>query len=160
MLHPAQQNVHDIGLTASLSRARAQSFMPSNPWRRRHVHFGKRSGFADVVALGEVHAVPSQQVHRCGVPDKFSNRLLSKANGHLHDRFNDLLIVSVPGEIADELAVDLEVVERQMLEIMERAEARSEIVQGEGAPQAGKLLSKTAGLRDVPDRDGFGHLEN
>jgi len=139
MLHPAQQNVHDNGLTAARSARRngrlcqgrpasaisrrngespstgagiaepcaAQSFMPSNPWHRRHVHFAKRSGFADVVALGEVRAVPLQEVHRCGVPDKFGNRLLSKANGHLHDRFDDLLVICVPGEGRKPVMVEL-----------------------------------------------------
>ena len=40
------------------------------------------------------------------VPNEFGNTLLPKPKGHLRDRLDDLLVVHVSSDGADELAVD------------------------------------------------------
>ena len=60
----------------------------------------------------------------------------------------------------DELAVDLQVVERQVLEVVERAEARAEVVEREAAAELREALGEAPRERDVRDRRGLGDLED
>ena len=61
---------------------------------------------------------------------------------------------------ADELAVDLDDVERQVLEVGERAEAGAEVVEGEAAAELGEPLGEAARLLEVADRRRLGDLED
>src|ERR1043165_3890768 len=65
----------------------------------------------------------------------------------------------IVGDVAHELAVDLEEVHRQVLEVAERAHARAEIVQREAATQRAQGVYEADGVREVVDRRGLGDLE-
>ena len=67
--------------------------------------------------------------------------------------------VAAVAQLLDELAVDLEDVERQVLEVVERAEAGAEVVERELAAEVGERCGERAGALDVDDRGGLGDLE-
>ena len=96
----------------------------------------------------------------CVVADELGDRLLAHAPGDVDQRLHDSWFGGVLGEAADELAVDLEVVERQVLEVVEGAEAGAEVVEGEPAAQAAQPLGEAPGPLDVHDRRRLGHLED
>ena len=68
--------------------------------------------------------------------------------------------MTLRGERADEVAVDLEVVERQVLQVVEGGEAGAEVVEREAAAEPGQALREGAGLLHVGDRGGLGDLEH
>jgi hypothetical protein len=61
---------------------------------------------------------------------------------------------------SDEIAIDLEIVEGQRLEVVEGAEAGTEVVQGELAATGAQALGEGLGFLDVGDRRRLGHLED
>ena len=69
--------------------------------------------------------------------------------------------VAVGAAVADELAVDLEVVERQVLEVVERAEAGAEVVEREAAAEVGETARRSAAARGMlATADRLGDLED
>ena len=62
--------------------------------------------------------------------------------------------------VGDELAVDLQVVERQVLEVVEGAEAGAEVVEREAAAELAQPVGERARLRDAGDRGRLGDLED
>jgi hypothetical protein len=68
----------------------------------------------DVVALSEVDPVLAQQADRLLVADEFGDRALAEAARELDDRLDDRLIGLAAPQAGDEVAVDLEEVERQV----------------------------------------------
>jgi hypothetical protein len=72
---------------------------------------------------------------------------------------DDELVGAIVGAVADELAVDLEVVERQVFQVVKGTEAGAEVVQGEAATQRGELVGELARAVNVFDRGCFGDLE-
>ena len=63
-------------------------------------------------------------------------------------------------DAADEVAVDLEVVEGQALEVVEGAESRAEVVQREPAAAGAQPVGEGLGLLDVGDRRRLRQLED
>ena len=72
-----------------------------------------RSG--DVVALGQVDAEPAEQFEGLGVFDALGDGLQLEAACERDDGLNDVGAGRVGREVANELDVDLEVVERECL---------------------------------------------
>ena len=66
----------------------------------------------------------------------------------------------IGAEATDEVAIDLEIVEREMLQVIERAETGAEIVQREAAAPAPQLRRERLGVLDVANRRRFGQLED
>ena len=64
------------------------------------------------------------------------------------------------GEAADEVAVDLDVVERQALEVGEGRAAGAEVVEGQAAAAVVQSAAQTLRGLDVADRGGLGQLED
>jgi hypothetical protein len=58
----------------------------------------------------------------------------------------------VPGRVADELHVDLEEIDRQVLEVAEPAVARTEVVEGEFASEGTQPVREVAGRGVVLDQ--------
>ena len=94
------------------------------------------------------------------VADELGDRALAHAAGELDDGADHEPVGGVGGAVADELAVDLDEVEGQVLEVVEGAEARAEVVQGEAAAELAELLGEAARGGDVVDRGGLGDLED
>jgi hypothetical protein len=67
---------------------------------------------ADVVALCKVDAVLVQELGGRVIADELGNRPLAEASSNSHDRGDHQTIGGVVQTVDDELAVDLEVVER------------------------------------------------
>ena len=62
-----------------------------------------------------------------------------------HQSFDHELIGSVADTVGDELAVNLEIVERNVLEIVEAAEAAAEIIERKAAAELMEALSEVSG---------------
>src|SRR3954454_4757902 len=90
---------------------------------------GRRPGPADVVALRAIDAEPAQELERRGVLDILGDRLLAQAPLEAHDRPHGHLVGGTRQQGRDELAVDLDDVDCQVLEVGEGAEAGAEVVQ-------------------------------
>jgi hypothetical protein len=91
--------------------------------------------------------------------DEFGDRLFAEAVGELYKGLDDELVGAVFDAVADELAVDLDVV-RQVFEVVEGSEAGAEVVERESAAQCGELVDKLLRAVDVFDRCCFGDLED
>src|SRR5690242_10827059 len=75
------------------------------------------------------------------------------------DRTHHLAIDGVVQDLAHERSVDLEEVDREVLEVAERAQAGAEVVEREAATQLAQRLDESIGLREARDRRGLGDLE-
>ena len=104
---------------------------------------GQRQRPADVEALGVVDALAAQELHELVVADELRHGLLAEALGDVDDRADDELVGAVGEAVGDELAVDLQVVERQVLEVVEGAEAGAEVVEREAAADARAAARRT-----------------
>src|SRR4051812_15180907 len=131
---------------------RARSGRRATAGRPRHVEaqpVGEGGGAPEVVALCLVDAELAQQRHGLGVPGLLGHRALAHAARDLHERLDDDAVAGVAGAVAHELAIDLQVVEREVLEVVEGAEAGAEVVEREAAPELGEPRGEPAGARDV-----------
>ena len=144
--HPARCGGGRLRIRASARGAKAQL---------RHGH-----GPADVKALGVVDALRAHEGLQLRVADELRDRLLAQPAGDPHDGLDDELVGLVAQAARDELAVDLQVVEGQVLEVVERAEARAEVVEREAAAELRQPLGEAARERDVGHGGGLGDLED
>ena len=67
--------------------------------------------------LREVDAIPPEKLQRLVVAHEFSDGALAEAAGNGDHRLHEMLVHGVARRVADEAAVDLEVIDRQMLEV-------------------------------------------
>ena len=111
-------------------------------------------------ALRVVHAASPQSVHDVSIRDKFCHGFHPHALGDSDDRFDDELVFRIGAKASDEVAIDLEIVEREVLEVIERAESRAKIVQRKTAPSAPQLRRERLRVLDVANRRRFGQLED
>ena len=94
------------------------------------------------------------------IGDEFRHGFLPHPPGDPHDRLDDELVDRIGPESTDEVAIDLEIVEREMLQVIERAKAGAEIVQREAATPAPQLRHERLRLVDVANGRRFGQLED
>src|SRR3954447_4477152 len=111
----------------------------------RGERFGDRCGTSDVVPLGVVDAELAHRLQRVGVGHELRQGWRSQASGDGDDRLDDEPVGGVVAQAADELAVDLEQVEAEVLEVGERREARAEVVERQATAQATQRLGQRAG---------------
>lgn len=95
-------------------------------------HLGAGAGFRVQVALGEIAAGFAQTRHLLGVLDPFRGHVNAHGVAEIHDGRDDRGVAVVAGEVLNEALVDLDVVDRELLEVDQRGEARPEIVEGDG----------------------------
>src|ERR1700730_4468726 len=81
--------------------------------------------FAEVVALAVVGAVLREQLPCLLGADMFADRLDLHATGDLDDRFDQQPVLWVVGQVADEAAVDLDELNRYVLQVGERSKAQA-----------------------------------
>ena len=113
-----------------------------------------------VIALHEVDAELAQQVLGLLVLDELGDGLLPEAGGRVHEALEDHPVGARGRALAHELAVDLEDVERQLLEVDERAEPGAEVVEREPAADLGERTGELTRLLEVADGGGLGDLED
>jgi len=111
-------------------------------------------------ALSVVDAALPQQFRHVLIGDELRHGLLPHALGNPDDCFDDELVGGVGAEAANEVAIDLEIVEGKMLQVKERAEASPKIVQREPAAPSPQLRGERLRALNVADRGCFGHLED
>ena len=77
------------------------------------------------------------------------------------ERLDDELVVREPGSAADEVAVDLQVAERQVLEVVKGAEAGAEVVERDGAAERAATPAQKSRARRMSEIDGgLGDLDD
>src|ERR1700727_1329103 len=81
----------------------------------------KRSRSCDVVTLGVVDPELSQEHERLCVLDPLTDRLQGECPGERDDGLDDVAAGRVAREVADELDIDLQIVDRESLEKGEAA---------------------------------------
>jgi hypothetical protein len=114
----------------------------------------------DVEALHVVDAVVAQQLDGPVVAHELGDRGLAELAGELHDGLHHRLVGVALAQVPDEVAVDLQELERQVLEVVERAEAGPEVVQREAAADPPELGHELPGLVHVQHRGRLGDLED
>ena len=109
---------------------------------------GRRLGAPDVEALRVVDPVVAQELERLADPRRTrrSSLMPSPCATSTIASHQDLIDLA-DRQLADEVAVDLQEVERQVLEVVEGAEAGAEVVQREPAAQARQRLGELAAPR-------------
>jgi hypothetical protein len=112
-----------------------------------------------VEALAVVDAKACEDLDGPQVLDVLGDRALPHPVGDLHDRGDEDPVSFVLGTAADELAVHLQVIEWQVLEVVERAEAGAEVIERELASQLGEPLGEGGGVGEVRDGSRLGDLE-
>jgi hypothetical protein len=103
---------------------------------------GERLGAPEEVPLAVVDSEVGEDVDAFLVADEFGDGVFAHAAGDLDDGGDQNPVGGVGGAVADVLAVDLEVVERQVLEVIERAEAGAEVIEREPAAELGYAVSE------------------
>src|SRR5205823_12299218 len=98
--------------------------------------------------------------NRLIVTNNLHNNLLLKTTNQIDDRLNHQPINITVTTVAHKLAIDLQEVERQVLEVVERPEARPEVVESEAAAELGESLAEPPGRAHVGHGCGLGHLED
>ena len=103
---------------------------------------GEWFGASEEVALAVVDAEVGEDVDAFLVADEFGDGVFAHAAGDLHDGGDQGAVGRVGGAVADELAVDLEVVKREVLEVVEGAEAGAEVIEREPAAELGEAIGE------------------
>jgi len=85
-------------------------------------------GCAEVVALAVVDAEAGQEADGFLVADELGDRVLAESACDADERLDDEPVGLAGGAAGDELAVDLQEVKRQVLEVVEGAEAGAEVI--------------------------------
>src|SRR5688572_2045261 len=111
------------------------------------------------VALGIIDAETAQYLDDLRVLGPLRNRLLAGQVPDLVDRADHLAVDRVVQHALDEAAVDLEEIDREMLQVAERREAGAEVVERELAAELLEGLDEAARLREVRDGRCLGDLE-
>lgn len=110
-------------------------------------------------ALHEVDAHLRRGFERARVFHLLGDHLEVERARELDHRRHHRLVDRVDAEIADERAVDLQIVERQVLQVAERGQAAPEIVERELAAHAVQHADEALRMLDVRDDRVLGDFE-
>jgi DNA-binding transcriptional LysR family regulator len=123
-------------------------------------HLGGGRGAADPEPLREVDAELGQQAQGPLVLDALGDRADAEGAGEAHDRLDEVTAGLVARQLADELDVDLQEVDRQALEVGEPAVAGPEVVERDPAAEVAHRVQEALGDRLVAQERGLGDLED
>ena len=90
----------------------------------------------------------------------FGDRTQIHARCNPDRRHHDFLVDRVIRQVADERAVDLHVIERETLEVLEGGQTGTEIVQCDAESLALEVIEQTRRGRRIADGFAFGDLEH
>ena len=96
---------------------------------------GKRFGTPEEVALAVVDSEVGEDLDAFLIADEFGDGVLPHAARDLDDCGDQGAVGRVGGAMPDEFAVDLEVVKRKVFEVIEGAEAGTEVIEREFAAE-------------------------
>ena len=111
------------------------------------------------MALGVVAAQPPQLRELGLVFDPLGDHVEGERPGHADDRLDDRRPLLLDAERVDELAVDLERVEREAVEVGERGVAGAEVVEDEPHAELAERLQGRLGVGRLLDQDALGDLQ-
>src|SRR5207248_9571611 len=114
----------------------------------------------NVVALRILHPLFSHELEALMAAHELRDGLLAEPVRHLHDRPQYQLVGGASRRVPDELTVDLEVVERQVLQVVEGAKASAEVIECEAATDIRQRGYEPPGLVHIADRSRLGDLED
>src|SRR5512133_3651281 len=120
---------------------------------------GDRDRLAEVEALRHVDAELAQQLDRGRLLDVLGDRLLAQTARDLDDCPDRELVGVVARQVADEVAVDLDQVEGQVLEVVEGPEPDPVVVDRDRATELRQPVGEGGGRLEVADRRRLGDLE-
>ena len=89
----------------------------------------------------------------------FGNHAEIEAVRHVDNRPHHHLILFRTADVAGQTAVDLQIVDRQFLQIGQAAVAGSEVVDRYAYPRFPQAAQLVGGLREIADQFGFGDFE-
>src|SRR6185437_9586046 len=128
-------------------------------WGLRHRRFEHPLRLRHAIALGEVDPQAGEHLDDLGVLGEFGDGLLAGEMADLVDGADHLPVDGVAQDFAHEAAVDLEVIDREVLEVPERGEAGAEVIERELAAELLQRLDEAVRLGEARDRRGLGDLE-
>ena len=117
-------------------------------------------GAREVVALAEVAADLAQHVELRAGLDALGDDLEADGLGEADDQAHERRVVVGEREALDELARDLQRVERQVAQVAERRVAGAEVVERELHAEVAELLQRLGAAHGVLDEQRLGHLEH
>src|SRR5246127_5787842 len=113
----------------------------------------------DAVALRVIDAEAGEHLDDLGVLGKLGDRLLAGEVPDLVDRAHHLAVDRIAQDLAHEAAVDLEVIDGEVLEVSEGRQPGAEVIERELAAELFQRLDEAVGLREARHRRGFRDLE-
>src|ERR1700724_4340043 len=113
----------------------------------------------DAVALRVIDAQTGEHLDDLGVLGKLGDGLLAGEVPDLVDRAHHLAVDRIAQDLAHEAAVDLEVIDREVLEVPEREQSGAEVIERELAAELLERLDEAVRLREARHRRGLGDLE-
>jgi aminoglycoside/choline kinase family phosphotransferase len=102
-----------------------------------------------VIPLPVVHSQTGEHVNGRLVLDALGDRERPQTAGDPHHGRYERAVALALGAVSDELSVDLEVVKRQVFEVVQGSESSPEVVEGEPAAELGELVGERGGSGDV-----------
>jgi len=112
-----------------------------------------------MIALGVVHPDFAQHFENGFVLDELRDRDQPHGMADGIDRLHHCPIGRVGGDIAHEGAIDLEVIDRQILEVGKRRQPAAEIIERKSAAQLLHLADEAHHPRQIGHRRTLGDLE-
>ena len=120
---------------------------------------GGRQRAAHQEPLHQVAALAAQELQLLEALDALGHDLQVEVVAEADDGAHDGGILGVHREVVDEGAVDLERVEREALEVVERAVAGAEVIDGQGEAEFLEGLQRALPALHVLHQHPFGELE-
>src|SRR5215469_5527557 len=136
-----------IGGSYSRGTAGRTTGRRGEPSGDRGLHHALR--LRDAVALRVVDAEAGEHLDDLGVLGKFCDGLLAGEMPDLVDRAHHLAIDWIAQDLAHEAAIDLEVIDREMLEVAEGGEPGAEVIERELAAELLQRLDEAVRLREA-----------
>lgn len=118
-----------------------------------------RPGPVQQVTLHKIDAEAAQALQHRRVVDKLGHGLQADQAGDVGKAAHSRLVQGVVDQVADELAVDLEEVHLQRLEVAEGRCPGAKVVQRHPHAQGPHLGDEFGGVGQVGDGGGLGHLQ-
>ncbi len=113
----------------------------------------------NVVTLRVFDADVGKTRQHVGRVDAFGDGVDAHGLADLCDGLDEPAVDTVVRDVVHELTVDLQEVDRQVLQEDERREPAAEVVQGEPAAALAQLADEVLGVGEATHRGSLGHLE-
>ena len=91
----------------------------------------QRTRAPDMESLCTINSDGTKDVERFFILDEFGDRLLAQASGKVNHCRHQMLVHRIVTEVANETAIDLQIIDVKVFQLIERRESHAEIVQRE-----------------------------